>query len=493
MMRIWSVYGLSSILSRSIAFLLLPLYTRVLSPEEYGIRAMVSLGLEAILMVAACGLKEAINRFYVGGNAAGTARPEAASTGILIHAGLVGVGIGAGLLFSQSLSALLLGDAALAPYLRLGLVAGFFMHVQEGAFVYLRARQRAGTVALASLGNLLALVTLNLLFVVVLRWGVAGIFYSEIAVFGVSGLVFTVRALRETGVTFLPGVAREMMRFGAPLMFMPFTWLFLTRADVMFLTHYGSLASVGIYSLSVQCAQVLQLAMIYPFRYFWEPTQFALARDPASGPMFRRMFQWFTFLAVVAAFGVAVAADDVIRLMAAPAFHGAAVVVPILVMAYVLEAIHMFFNAALLVRNRTSLVAVVAVVTVTMNLVANAVLVPHFLAVGAAAARVGSMMVMVGTTYVLGQRLWPQQLDFRALAKVGGWAVALFIGSRFIPEMPLVAAVAVKGSLVVALAVLAIASGALPRRELASVWRVARARLRRGRGAPTKAHATMKP
>jgi O-antigen/teichoic acid export membrane protein len=479
MFRLWSVYGLSSILSRSIAFLLLPLYTRVLSPEEYGIRAMVALGIELTMLLVACGLKEATTRFYVAG-ADGAVRPEAASTGMLTHAGVIGAGVAAGLVASPWLAGVLLGDAALAPYLRLGLVAGFFMHVHEGAFVYLRARGRAHTVAMISLATLVASVALNLLFVVGLRWGVAGIFYSEILVFAVSGVIFTVRALREVGVRWHRPLALAMMRFGAPLMVMPFAWLFVTRADVMFLTHYGSLAYVGIYALSVQCAQVLWLAVIYPFRNMWDPMQFQIGEDEAGRRMFRRTFQWVTFLAVVAAFGCALAAEDVIRVMAAPAFHGAAAVVPILVIAHVLEAVYVFFNTALLVRNRTTLVAAVAVITVVANLAANAVLVPSFLAGGAAAARVVAQAVMVLTTYVLAQRLWPQSPNLRALATACAWAVALFVAAEWLlPELPLLVILPVKGALVLALVVLSISTGALDRGEIRGVWQMVRTRFSR--------------
>jgi O-antigen/teichoic acid export membrane protein len=477
MWRLWSVYGVSSILSRSIAFLLLPLYTRVLTPQEYGIRAMVALGLELILLLVACGLKEGINRFYTSRDATAVSPEQAASTGIIAHAALIGLGVAVGLVFAPWLAGPLLGDAALAPFLRLGLIAGFFMHVQEAAFVYLRARQRARTVAMASVGGLIAMVLLNLLFVVVLRTGVAGIFYAEMLVFGVSGVFFTVRALRELGVTVAPPVVRAMVRFGAPLMFVPFTWLVVSRTDVLFLTHYGSLAYVGVYALAVQCAQVLQFAVTTPFRNFWDPVQFQLARDPAGSATFRRMFQWVTFTAVVAAFACAVAADEVISIMAAPAFHAAASVVPLVLVAYVFEALHLFFNAALLVRNRTALAAVVAVVTAVVNIGANALLVPHYLAYGAAAARVIAMAVMVAATYVLARRLWPQPVDFAALAKVAGWAIALFAVASNLPDLPLVVTIVVKGALVVALVALAIWSGALERADAARAWSLVRGRL----------------
>jgi O-antigen/teichoic acid export membrane protein len=478
MLRIWSVYGFGSIVSRSIAFLLLPLYTRVLSPEEYGIRAMVGLALELTLLLVACGMKEATTRFYLGAQTTGGTRPDAGSTGILLHGALIGLGIVAGLLLAPWIAGPLLGDAALAPYLRLGLVAGFFMHLHEGAFVYFRARGRAGLVVASSLATLVGMVALNPLFVVAFRWGVAGIFYSEIIVFGVSGIAFTALALRELGVTFRPALARAMVRFGAPIMFMPLTWLVLTRTDMMFLTHYGSLAHVGVYVLAVQCAQVLALAVVYPFRNVWDPMQFQLGDDAAGRRMFRRMFQWVTFFAIVAAFGCAIAAADVITVMAAPAFHAAAAVVPILVLVYVFEVMHVMVNSALLVRNRTTLVVAVAVVTVGVNLAANALLVPRFMATGAAISRVLAMVAMVSVTFALAQRLRRQEPNVRALAAVSGWAIALFVVAQALPELPLPATVAVKGLLVVALITLSLWSGALDREDLRHVWGLVRARLR---------------
>jgi O-antigen/teichoic acid export membrane protein len=118
-----------------------------------------------------------------------------------------------------------------------------------------------------------------------------------------------------------------------------------------------------------------------------------------------------------------------------------------------------------------------------VNLGANALLVPHFLAVGAAASRVIAMLVMVLTTYVLAQRLWPQHVDFVALAKVGGWAVTLFAVAWSLPELPLLVSVTVKGLLVIALVALAIWSGAVEREDVAKAWAVVRGRL--GALAPT--------
>jgi O-antigen/teichoic acid export membrane protein len=109
------------------------------------------------------------------------------------------------------------------------------------------------------------------------------------------------------------------------------------------------------------------------------------------------------------------------------------------------------------------------------------VLVPHFLAVGAAMARVVAMVVMVITTFVLGQRLWPQQPDFRALAKLSGWAVALYLVAQLLPDGPLVLVVPAKALLALALVVLAVWSGALDRDDVRNAWSWIAGRLRQWR------------
>src|SRR4051812_45043346 len=64
--RSWLVYSLSSVASRVIGFLMLPIYTRVLSPEEFGIRAMVTVGVDLVGMLCSLGLTTAMIRHYTG-------------------------------------------------------------------------------------------------------------------------------------------------------------------------------------------------------------------------------------------------------------------------------------------------------------------------------------------------------------------------------------------------------------------------------------------
>src|SRR5205085_3434597 len=137
-------------------------------------------------------------------------------------------------------------------------------------------------------------VTLNILFVVVLRWGVAGILYGEITTYGAFAAVLTARTLRDFGARFSFRLAKAMTAYGAPLTLMPFAWLAINRSDSLFLAHASSLADVGIYSLATQYAQVLLVAVIYPFRDVWDVNQFLIDPRPEGRRLYRRVSGLFT-------------------------------------------------------------------------------------------------------------------------------------------------------------------------------------------------------
>lgn len=462
--RNWFVYGISSVASRLVGFLLLPIYTRVLTPEEYGIRAMVTLGVDVVGMLFSLGIGVAMVRFYAGDG--DRRRPEAVSTGFIAGAAVLGVGVAIALGMTPLLAGLVLGDPVYAPYLRLGLVSLYALNLFDLGLVALRIRQRAGTVAIFSLAALLGTVTLNIVFVVVLRWGVTGILYSEIITFGIVALVLAVRTLRDFGRRVSWGLARAMMAYGAPLTLMPFAWLAINRSDMLFLAHASSLAEVGVYSLALQYAQVLLVAVIYPFRDVWDVNQFLLGATPEGRRLYRRIFHLFTMLVIGAALVGAIIAPEVIQVMAAPRFHGAASVVPLLLAAHVVTGMSLFFNSGLLVKNRTALLGAIALVTAAINVGANALLVPRYVAVGAAVSRLIALGAMAALTYAVARRLWPQRPDFGALAKVVVLALAGFAASRLVPDEGLVVSLSLKAGIVLGVVAAGVLVGAVDRHDL---------------------------
>jgi O-antigen/teichoic acid export membrane protein len=451
LIRHWGVYCLGSVSGRLASFVLLPIYTRFLSPADYGIKALVMLAADFVGLFLGLGLAAAVTRFYWS-DRNGAPRPEAVSTGLLLSVGIFGIGVAGALWWSSPLAALVFGDPAYTPYLRLGLVGLFFNNAIVIPMTYLQIRKRSGAFILTSIGILLTSVLLNVLFVVFLGWGVNGVLYSDILTYAVFFPPLVAVVAREVGWRFSLPLAGTMLRYGGPLTLLPLAWIVMNRADLRFLTHYGSLSAVGIYSVAGQLALILLAAVIQPFETAWGPGQFELDRQENAAMLFRRIFQMFLSILLLLGLAVSVFADDLVRIMTAPDFWPAASVVPALIASYVLVGAAVVFRSGLLIANRTGAVAAIALVTAAVNLGVNAVLVPLYLGLGAALAKVAAALALVSLTYLVAQRVYPRDFRLGGAVKAVGCGVVLFVLSRYIPPAPWPLALGLKVVLVMALA-----------------------------------------
>src|SRR5437588_6133790 len=58
------IYGLSGVISRFVSFFLVPIYTRIFSPEDYGVMTLVSSTISVVAIFVGLGLDSAVHRWY---------------------------------------------------------------------------------------------------------------------------------------------------------------------------------------------------------------------------------------------------------------------------------------------------------------------------------------------------------------------------------------------------------------------------------------------
>lgn len=448
--RHWLVYGLGSVANRLVGFLLLPLYTRYLTPEDYGIKAMVVAGVDMVGIFLSFGLRTAMIRF-AGDAEDGGVRREAVSTALALFVGILGSGVAVAVWQSEALAELIFGDAAYAPFLRIGLVTLFFTNVFDACMAHLQLQQRSGAYSVISLGTVAVGVSLSMTLVVGFGMGVRGLLYAELMTYVAFCAGLLTYTLRRVGTTFSPALAGRILRYGAPLLFTPLVWTIINQADRLFLTRHVSLGEVGIYSMAIQFAAVLYIAVIQPFANFWEPAQYRIMRDPDADKVIDRIFHVVMSILLVAAFGAALIVEDIIRVMTAPPFWAAASLVPVFMLAHVTLALCLFIDTGLFVRNWTGSVAAVAAATACLNIAANAVLVPVAGTAGAAAARLITAVGMVVLSWIAARRAWRVPLNVWPLAKATALAIGLFLVSTVIPSESLLLVLVLKAMLVAAL------------------------------------------
>jgi O-antigen/teichoic acid export membrane protein len=428
-----AIYGLGVLLGRAVSFLMLPVYTRFLTPADYGIIQLLDLTVDVAAIFFTAGASSGVQRFYFK-TADPAARLRLLSTTYFLMMALSFTGA----LTLAALSPVIwkygLREAGRPWYIVLAaanFAAGMLLTLPLS---FAQTTQRARLYLSISLAKLVLQLSLNILFVVVLRAGVPGLLFSALLTYLVLGGSLAVWLLRQTGFHFDRKVVQDLRRFGVPYQI---TWagsFLLTFGDRFFLQAGPGIAAVGLYSMAYQFGFLLSQLGATPFLNAWNPHRHQLVAMPKEARDIRydHGFFYFNLLLVTVALGIAVFIRPVISVMTTPAFHTAASLVPIILLAYIAEAWSEVFRFAFDVTEQTRYSTYATWITVCVVLVLYAVLIPPYAAYGAAIATVLGFSLRATLVYRWAQRLWPihyrwsRHLALLALgiaAAVAAWAL----------------------------------------------------------------------
>ena len=482
-----AAYTAYSALSKLIAVFLLPLYTRYLTPQEYGAAEVLMASVITASIVVRLGMIEAILRFYylpdvdrrqvVGGGFA-----------VLVWAATVAGAIG--LLLAGPISTALLGheDAGL---LRIAVAGLWASTLWEYVLALLRLEERARAYLAITVANVLVTIPLTVWLVVFERKGAMGLLIATyVTVFPFIGL----RLWEERGrLTLRPDrdLLRRMTRFGLPTMPAELSVYSLNFIDRLVLARSTGLAAAGLYGLAVRFAQGMTV-IARGFQLAWPPLAYSIEDDDEARRVYALVFTWFAAFCAFAVVAFWLFGPWIVRLLAAPRFFGAHRALGLLATGVALYALYLVQVIILGRTGRTGLSLPATGAGMLLNLGLNLALVPPLGIVGAGIALVASYLAILLITYVLTQRLFAVPYEWGRLALAaavaGGLAAA---GSLALPNhgaLPLVG----RAALWLAYPALLAALGFLTpeeRRSLKGLLRPAAvlARLRRLRTQPAAA------
>jgi O-antigen/teichoic acid export membrane protein len=431
------VYGIGTAVGKLASFLMLPVYTRYLTPADYGVLELMGTTIDVVAMIAGLGLAGALFKEYAAIDDPAE-RARMISTVTLASGALSAVAAVAGIAAAPLLAGRVLDGAAPALWLQLFFVIYFLQSLSGIPFMLMRAEDRSLLFVWLNVARLVGTLALNILFVVHLEMGVPGVILGNVIASGVMGAALTAWTFRRVGFAFSLPLARRLGRFGSPLVVWSLASFVLVFSDRYFLVHYAGAAEVGIYSLACRFGFLLSAFAVAPLSQVWEPRRFVVARQADAQAVFRRVFLWQNVALGFCGAGIVLLVGDVLALMASPAFAPAARVVPLIVAATVLQQWTGFCNLGLFLTDRTRTYAWTGIVGVVVALALNAALIPRWGMWGAAWATVGAFAVRFAAVYAMAQRAYPIGYGWErtaALAAVFSAVVALRALSPLAPGL----------------------------------------------------------
>ncbi len=410
-----AIYGASSIFGRAINFLLVPLYTAVFSPAEYGVVTELYAYVAFFMVIYLFGIETTFFRFATKHNDTPRYFNLSLTNAILSATILSGILIA----FSQPITGFLEYPEAGKYVVWLALILALDTLVAV-PFARLRLERKAKKFALYKISNILVNIGLNLVFLVLaprLGWdipdlGVGYVFLSNLVASAFTALLFLPDFLSYRPV--LDKVRwSEMLSYAGPLVIIGLAGVTNEMLSRALLRHWlpegfypglSNLAALGIFGACYKLSMLMNLS-VQSFRYAYEPFFFSKADEKGSPELFANVMNAFIIYGCIAFIGISLILPEVAPLILRRSDYLKALhVVPLLLLSGLFLGI--FYNLSVWYKliDKTKYGAVITVIGAVLTVVLNVLLIPILGYEGSALATFAVYLAMVIISYAWGQK-----------------------------------------------------------------------------------------
>ena len=418
------IYGASSVLGRILNYALVPLYTSVFVPAEYGIVTELYVFVAFLNILYTYGFETTYFRYASKSNE-GVDYFQIAQTSLLITSLLFSCVI----MFSSTWIVEALNYPGKEKYVIWLAIILAIDAIVAVPFARLRLKGKAFFFASLKLSNILVNIGLNCFFLLLCPWWleshpdslISSIYNPNMGVGYVflSTLVANAMYLIPLGKdTFLirPKLGEEwkkMLKYAWPLMILGFAGVtneMLSRALLKYLLPtdfyegYSNLHILGVFGACYKLSVFMTLA-VQAFRYAFEPFFFSKSSDKNSPQLFAVVMHAFIIFGVLAWMGISLFLPVIAPIfLQNPEYLMGLDIVPWLLFGGLLLGIYFNLSIWYKLTDQTKYGAWISIMGASITVVANVVVIPVFGYMGSAYATVLSYLAMVIVSFVLGQK-----------------------------------------------------------------------------------------
>ncbi len=409
LVRRGSGYAAANFATKAVGFLLIPVYTRFLTPADYGIVSLAEITAVIVGLFCGLGLDAAMRRLFFE-HVDDRAELRRYVSTVLRAAGLVtllvtSLSFAAGPALTSWLGARF--SVPFFPFVAVAIATAALSQLIDYALGLYQLEGKVREYSRFAIGYFLLTAGCVIFLVVIARRGALGMLAGKFAATAVA-----LAAAAWLSRQWLRGgwdrkFVAPTFRLGLPLVPHTIMALGLIAADRFILQRYRSLDEVGLYSLAYTVAMAMSL-VTSSLSQAWTPIFFELARgDDKSRSVLDRLSSGIIVVLALIAVTIAVAGNRAVIWLFDPRYHAAGRVMPWVVGGYLFHALFALFQLSALQGKRPGVIAIVSAIAFTANTVLNLWLIPPLGMYGAAYATLAAYMLEAAFMYAYARRIFP--------------------------------------------------------------------------------------
>jgi O-antigen/teichoic acid export membrane protein len=422
-----AAYTAASIFSKLIAVALLPLYTRYLTPADYGAAEVMFAAVVSASIVVRFGVIEALLRFYYKND---EEPGRVLSTSFAALFWFSGAAVLIALPFAQPISEALLpepagldpreaaawpGDAA--DLARISIAGLWVLTLHEYLLTIFRLQEQARAFFVTTMVGVVAAIGLTVALVVGAGEGARGLLLGSYVSGAAVVLALIAYHRKRLSLRIDRPLLRRLLRFGTPTMPAELSLYALNFVDRIIIVRSLGLAEAGLYSLAVKFAQGVNV-LVRGFQLAWPPLAYSIRDDDDARRAYAVVVTWFVAGGAFVVSGMWLLSRWIVRALAAPEFFDAYEPIGLIAAGVTLYALYMVLVVILGRTGRTEFNFPATAAALVTNVALNLLLVPPLGIVGAGLALVASYLVVLALMYGFTQRLFPVPYEWGRLVRV---------------------------------------------------------------------------
>jgi len=416
------VYGLGDTINKLAAILLVPLFTRYLTPAEYGVAGILTVANSLLISLCDLGMSSGIVRFFKEEEE--SKRHKLINTAQIVLVSLTLVLALVAWAISPQLSSLFFKSPDYAYLITLNFFTIPFTVSVTAVMVSFRLSEQAKKYASINTSRVITGFILNIILIVFLHRGVKGLFEGPIINAAIYSIFILSTNIKFDKLRFSQEHFKKMFSYGFPFVFSGiFLWV-VNWADRFLLSRLTDLSQVGLYSLGYSLGMAIMLP-IGAFNSAWTAFYMSIAKEENAKRIYALILTYFFLIIVFFVLILGIFSRDYFYFFTPEVYHNAYIVVPLIALAYTFNGSFLIVAIASFLSKKTYFDPIIEFIAAALNIGLMFVLIPAIGRMGAAWATLAAYITLPVLMLILTNKFYPIKYEFWRILQI--FAVALVV------------------------------------------------------------------
>ena len=415
-----AIYGIGKAIKKFIGIFLLPFYARELSPEQYGIIDVLSNAVFFVSVFCTIGLNDASARFFYKADS-DKKKGEVLFTSIIIRLALSIIVVLLLLPFSGEISFHLFKtyDYKWTVFITCLLVPISILSEDQSNIYrfYRKAIQFNVITIIQSLLN----IGFGIYLVLLIHKGVFGVnlasLLSSFIIIVISFFIFT---KSKYTFHFNSSIAKEMLKYGFPLIGVGLLGWVYSVSDRYFLLYYKDLKEIGLFAIGNTFAQPLQLintailmsqGVLIMSSYESETDE----NKPKTKALANRILQIYLVISIPIILGLSIFGTLFIKYITTPEYLSGALAIPYMGFSSIFTVLYVLTGYGMDLKLKTNYYFWLMLIAAAVNVGLNFYFIPHFGFLGAGITTLLCNLLYFGMAYYFSQKFFYVKRNLKSI------------------------------------------------------------------------------